>query len=67
MRVDERFKIAAGVGLRDGEKAVVETHFSIDGVSRADPVDSAFYLAIRVRAAGFALEISGATQLDDFA
>ena len=55
------------VRLGDGKKPIVKSHFGVDRVRRADPMDRAFDLAIRGRAAGFALEIGRATQLGHIA
>ena len=67
MRIQNGLEIAVGVRLGNGEEPIVEAHLGIDRVRGADPVNRAFHFAIRGGAAGFAVEISRATQFDHVA
>src|SRR5437879_943239 len=67
MRVDAFFEILGCIWFGDSKKTIVETHFSVNRVSSAHPMDRAFDLAVRCRSASFAAQVSGAMQLDDVA
>ena len=59
-------EITFRIRLGNREEPVVKAHFGIHRLRGADPVDGAFDFAARGRAAAFAVEVSGAAQLDYF-
>src|SRR6266700_2857617 len=67
MRVQVFLETSLRVRFRSPEKAVIKAHLGIYGVPGADPVDGAFDFSAGRRAAGFAVEIGAAAQLNNVA
>src|SRR5215470_11774281 len=60
-------EVAFSLGIGFQEEAVVETHFGLDGMFCADPMDGSFDFAVRGCAAALAVEICCAAEFQDSA
>src|ERR1041385_1396397 len=65
MRVEVLLEIAGGVRFSDGKQPVVQSHFGVDCLRGADPVDRALDFAAGISPAALAVEIGRAAQFSD--